>query len=47
MLDLMDRGELDGDVLFLHTGGTAAVWTQEHLDAAQSALRDNCSIRVL
>lgn len=45
MLDLLDRGELDGDVIFLHTGGTAAVWTQEHLDSAQSELRKNCVIR--
>ena len=47
MLDLLDVGELDGDVVFLHTGGAAAVWTREHLDAAQEELRANCVIREL
>ncbi len=44
MLDLLDRGALDGGVVFLHTGGAAAVWTREHLDAAQSDLLANCTI---
>lgn len=44
MLDLLDRGALDGGVVFLHTGGAAAVWTREHLDAAQSELLANCTI---
>ena len=25
--------ELDGGAIFVHTGGTPALWTQEHLDA--------------
>ncbi|MGE4277705.1 MAG: 1-aminocyclopropane-1-carboxylate deaminase/D-cysteine desulfhydrase [Lawsonibacter sp.] len=45
MLDLLDQGILDGDVVFVHTGGAAAVWTQEHLNAAQDELYANCTIR--
>lgn len=44
MLDLLDRGILDGEVVFLHTGGAAAIWSKEHLDAAQDQLRANCAI---
>ena len=43
-LDMVDKGIIDGDSIFLHTGGAMAVWTKEHLDDMQQELFDNCSI---
>ena len=47
LLDLVDSGKLDGDIIFLHTGGAMAVWTKEHLDDMQQELFDNCKITQL
>ena len=47
LLDLVDTGKLDGDIIFLHTGGAMAVWTKEHLDDMQQELFDNCKITQL
>lgn len=40
LLELLESGEIPGDenVIMLHTGGIPAVWTREHLDAAQAEL---------
>lgn len=35
------------DAIFLHTGGTPAIWTKEHLDAAQEELWSGPGITVL
>ena len=43
-LDMVEKGIIDGDVIFLHTGGATAVWTKEHLDDMQGELRANCKI---
>lgn len=43
-LDMVDKGVIDGDAIFLHTGGATAVWTKEHLDDMQQELFDNCQI---
>ena len=43
-LDMVDKGIIDGDAIFLHTGGATAVWTKEHLDDMQQELFDNCKI---
>jgi len=45
-LDMVETGYIkaDEDVIFLHTGGATAVWTKEHLDAAQEELFANCKI---
>ena len=43
-LDMVEKGIIDGDVIFLHTGGATAVWTKEHLDDMQKELRENCKI---
>lgn len=36
--DLVRRGILDGDAVFLHTGGAPGLWSREHLDAMQTSL---------
>lgn len=36
--DLVRRGVLDGDAVFLHTGGAPGLWSREHLDAMQAFL---------
>lgn len=36
--DLVRRGVLEGDAVFLHTGGAPGLWTKEHLDAMQALL---------
>lgn len=46
-LEMVDSGEIDGDVIYLHTGGATAVWTKEHLDDMQKELFDNCNITQL
>lgn len=33
--DLIRRGVLTGDAVFLHTGGAPGLWSKEHLDAMQ------------
>ena len=43
-LDMVDKGIIDGDAIFLHTGGAMAVWTKEHLDDMQGELFANCTI---
>ena len=44
LLDMVDKGIIRGDTIFLHTGGAVAVWTKEHLDDMQQGLFGNCSI---
>ncbi len=43
-LEMADQGIIDGDCIFLHTGGVPAVWTKEHLDDMQKELFANCTI---
>lgn len=43
-IDMIDNDVIDGDVIFLHTGGATAVWTKEHLDDMQDELKANCTI---
>lgn len=40
LLELLKSGEIppDENVIMLHTGGTPAFWTKEHLDAAQAEI---------
>ena len=44
LLDMIDKGIITEDTIFLHTGGAMAVWTKEHLDDMQQELFDNCKI---
>ena len=44
LLDMIDKGIITEDTIFLHTGGAMAVWTKEHLDDMQQELFDNCRI---
>lgn len=46
-LEMVDNGTIDGDVIFLHTGGATAVWTKEHLDDMQEELFANCKISTI
>ncbi|BES66161.1 D-cysteine desulfhydrase [Gottschalkiaceae bacterium SANA] len=44
-VDLIQAGDWikpHENAMFLHTGGTVALWTKEHLDDMQKQLRDNC-----
>lgn len=43
-LDFVKEGE---STLLLHSGGTVALWTKEHLDDMQEQLRGNCTITQL
>ena len=44
--EMLETGEIEAgsEPIYLHTGGMAAVWTKEHLDAMQGELFDNCRI---
>lgn len=44
-LDLADKGFFgDKPAIFLHTGGSPAMWTKEHLDDMQEQLKANCTL---
>lgn len=46
-LDLVDTKKIDGDCIFIHTGGGLANWSIEQEDAVQDLLKNNCYITVM